>query len=617
MRNHYLNIVLLLAAILFGGNATAQSVSDMLTWSTLGMKNSSSYEELQTPDSAFESGAVYAGLASSNKGKAITLKGSNQSALYAAVSPGTVESIVVRFNTSSLDKRGIEIYGKHTPYASYADVYSADSTTRGALLGSVAFDKSNKNRSYTITPDSAYEYFAIRSAQDGVIYVQSVNVTWLKKPAGKKATTLSFASPKVTATLGQPFEAPVPVLLCDSTVIEGKHISYASSDNEVASFSADSTLTVNKAGKATITARFDGDEEYLPSEASYVLTVVDPDAPVVTFDFADPASLGYAVGDELPDSTQIQLAPVTLTVTTTGEAPKFVDGSLLVNKNVTLTLTAPEFLINKVSLPEGEATFEGSLTPGNLYVGSSRRVRITFADNTSFDLKSLVVSLQRITTIVLNADGYNDDVVVRSAGKIFNVVLKRPMKAGEWTLFCSPVEFKLEGTPLEGGEVKAYDRISGTTMRFSDATIIDAGHTYAVRPVADIDSLTFSEVEVGSATLLVDGNNSYSLTGTFSQLAPKPEAEDQVIMVLNADGSVSRLGADEQVSGLSGYFTVLRDKAEFFDTSMKPTETGIGSVEAKAETSGKVYNLNGQYVGTSLKNLPKGIYVVDGHKVAH
>ena len=176
------------------------------------------------------------------------------------------------------------------------------------------------------------------------------------------------------------------------------------------------------------------------------------------------------------------------------------------------------------------------------------------------------------------------------------------------------MKFKPEGTPLEGGEVKAYDHISGTTMRFSDATIIDAGHTYAVRPVADIDSLTFSEVEVGSATLLVDGNNSYSLTGTFSQLAPKPEAEDQVI---NADGSVSRLGADEQVSGLSGYFTVLRDKAEFFDTSMKPTETGIGSVEAKAETSGKVYNLNGQYVGTSLKNLPKGIYVVDGHKVAH
>ena len=29
----------------------------------------------------------------------------------------------------------------------------------------------------------------------------------------------------------------------------------------------------------------------------------------------------------------------------------------------------------------------------------------------------------------------------------------------------------------------------------------------------------------------------------------------------------------------------------------------------------KVYNLNGQYVGSTLSNLPKGVYIVNGHKL--
>ena len=31
--------------------------------------------------------------------------------------------------------------------------------------------------------------------------------------------------------------------------------------------------------------------------------------------------------------------------------------------------------------------------------------------------------------------------------------------------------------------------------------------------------------------------------------------------------------------------------------------------------TGKVYNLNGQYVGNSLEGLKKGVYVVNGKKV--
>ncbi len=44
--------------------------------------------------------------------------------------------------------------------------------------------------------------------------------------------------------------------------------------------------------------------------------------------------------------------------------------------------------------------------------------------------------------------------------------------------------------------------------------------------------------------------------------------------------------------------------------------TGIAAVETAEKTvDGKVYNLNGQMVGTSTAGLSKGVYIVDGKKM--
>lgn len=44
--------------------------------------------------------------------------------------------------------------------------------------------------------------------------------------------------------------------------------------------------------------------------------------------------------------------------------------------------------------------------------------------------------------------------------------------------------------------------------------------------------------------------------------------------------------------------------------------TGINHVEKTTKTwKGKVYNLNGQLIGTSVEGLSKGVYVINGQKV--
>ena len=50
--------------------------------------------------------------------------------------------------------------------------------------------------------------------------------------------------------------------------------------------------------------------------------------------------------------------------------------------------------------------------------------------------------------------------------------------------------------------------------------------------------------------------------------------------------------------------------------SYETTPTGINQVEnVKQSLQGKVFNLNGQFVGTSTEGLAKGVYIVNGKKV--
>jgi hypothetical protein len=42
---------------------------------------------------------------------------------------------------------------------------------------------------------------------------------------------------------------------------------------------------------------------------------------------------------------------------------------------------------------------------------------------------------------------------------------------------------------------------------------------------------------------------------------------------------------------------------------------GIHTVNADGTSTSKIYNINGQYVGTSKEGLAKGIYIVNGKKV--
>ncbi len=162
--------------------------------------------------------------------------------------------------------------------------------------------------------------------------------------------------------------------------------------------------------------------------------------------------------------------------------------------------------------------------------------------------------------------------------------------------------------------MKAIGTVVGNVINLVDATKIEAGVPYLVMPKTnDIKNPTFKNVTISVTTPKEAGNDEYKFVGTYS---PKPinEGEFGKIWGVTDKGKLAKINANTTMKGLRAYF-VFPTNAAAAKLNFDGETTGINSIETEAAVNGKVYNLNGQYVGNSLNGLKKGIYVVNGKKV--
>ena len=98
----------------------------------------------------------------------------------------------------------------------------------------------------------------------------------------------AWSAESATATIGQPFTAPT---LSYAQGFNGE-ITYTSSNENVATISATGAVTIVGAGTTVIKATTPSTPDYLESSASYTLTVKDPAASDVTYDFTGDEDYG-------------------------------------------------------------------------------------------------------------------------------------------------------------------------------------------------------------------------------------------------------------------------------------------------------------------------------------
>ena len=288
----------------------------------------------------------------------------------------------------------------------------------------------------------------------------------------------------------------------------------------------------------------------------------------------------------------------------TFKAPEGFNISQIVFKGSTLT-----------NLNASDETYTNGTWTGNVH-------EVTFLNKSSkVEIKSATIKLVATSLDLSEAETAEETAkkLTASNGKTIDVKLARTLTACVWNTICLPFDVTAEqiaNVLKSEGNVKEYgsEDASKQTIYFKDATTMVAGKPYLIKPTVAATELVFKAVTIKNVDELnrIDGNN-YCFCGVFSKYQMKTNGTE---LFLKTDGKfyVPAVGK-ETMKGFRAYFLVPKNTTAAAINLSFGDATGINGVAADAEKNVKVYNVNGQYVGTSLEALPKGLYIVGGKKV--
>lgn len=200
------------------------------------------------------------------------------------------------------------------------------------------------------------------------------------------------------------------------------------------------------------------------------------------------------------------------------------------------------------------------------------------------------------------------------------VSLKRTFyKDGGWNTLCLP--FAVNATDFEGAEVREVDvtQSSENTIVFKEATTIDAGKPYLIKwaktpnEVCDFVN-TFEGVTLVATATPVKVNDAITFTGFYNKAtADKLGAS---VAAIGAGNKLFKVTSGEMKGFRAAFVLNPATPAAGIKVVIDGTTTGIEDLVVDGvKANGRVYNLNGQYVGNSLNGLQPGIYIQNGKKV--
>lgn len=220
------------------------------------------------------------------------------------------------------------------------------------------------------------------------------------------------------------------------------------------------------------------------------------------------------------------------------------------------------------------------------------------------------------------------DIWKQREGKELTVTLKnrKTIYGNEWNMICLP--FKLKQTDIQrvfGEDVKvvefSYVSLVGDQMQmnFDFVTDMKAATPYMIMPSKDVSNLVFDNVLVSTkeAQAITPTGSSYSLVGVLS---PVTLTAGHGSVVLLRNNLLSYVPKECLLHGCRAYIacSAPESAAKALSLSIDGEVTAIQGVmvqNTQSVVSDKVYNLNGQCLGVDSVHLPKGVYIVKGHKI--
>ena len=204
-----------------------------------------------------------------------------------------------------------------------------------------------------------------------------------------------------------------------------------------------------------------------------------------------------------------------------------------------------------------------------------------------------------------------------------NLTINRPMASDKWNTFCVPFALtkdQITATFDAGTQVREYEGANGNVLTFKEATDIKAGTPYLIKPAKAAEKYIFNNVDITTTEAAKVGDGDIKFCGVYNQSNVNNLAETGSHVSGIVDNMVKRAQAGTSIKGFRAYFSVPNNISESAEAALRVAidgeTTGIDAIEGiDTNTPTRVYNLSGQYVGTSTANLKPGVYVSGGKKV--
>lgn len=471
----------------------------------------------------------------------------------------------------------------------------------------------------------------------------------------KQSTSVTFSSKDLTIYKGKEYSLPTAsVTLQNGDTIAYAKLSYSSSNGKVASVneSTGEIITLNEFGTTTITAKYAGSDSYKESEGSYTLTYQDrlTEATIV---FSAENDAFY----NMPRNSDSHALPQDcIFKSDNGEEYKFkiycfykhrVNNGYLTSISGGAYVSSPKFFapngyavrvifeqkhnVSRPYISNADQTNyikngEGGLTGFNEYEFTE-----TISDSKPFTIsctsicyiKKIEIFINPVPSLEISDTDFKADAKIKEYDQTaVHFKLKRSFVADDtWYTICLPFNVAKEQlVEVFGGkkvELRTFDHMEGMVMCFKPVDDLAAGVPYLIKPNKNLDNLLFKNVKIDMAAHpdLQVGADGYFMKGTYQATELNPDGTN---LFLGDNNTFFRPSEnDHRMKGTRVYFIIPRKavgKVLSYDT--ETIVDGIVDVEVNSQSnSQKVYNINGVYVGSSLKNLTPGVYIVSGKKV--
>lgn len=218
----------------------------------------------------------------------------------------------------------------------------------------------------------------------------------------------------------------------------------------------------------------------------------------------------------------------------------------------------------------------------------------------------------------LNDTVNNSKLLEANDNKSTPVILSRTLLADTWNTFCVPFDIDLKDGKINGTEVSVmeYDCSTDHTIKFKEATNIEAGKAYLIKPKKEIKDPVFSNVIIKNVPPIVSGDkNGYSFVGIYSLITFNEGNKDR-ILILSKEGKFLSVRNGDRMKGMRAYFTIPpKTKAEAVRLMVNNKPTAITEITTTLSSPEKIFYTDGTYAGTDIKNVKKGIVIKGGKKI--